>query len=293
MGISKINLKNARFNINTFKTSPLFMYGEDVKVLCKPLFFNTDVNFFSFIRVFNDGCVSCLSSDIELVHDSIFTEVYTKARYLKPHGKLTDGKYLWRFNQLDNDEQQHLDIIHAHDYAHGLSIVKTDKKFTDCYHFAGRKGNELLDTFYFNHLDLLERFIQFFHTEGDKLVTLSDRKRFKMFPSSSQTKLQKIEKLQYLELEQLLHRAISKKNINQLRNALPLPFRQQDCAALLLSGMSYGQIAQQLNISKRTVEEHANKLKERLGCQSKSELIATLMRQYGDKLDAIRQVLMA
>jgi DNA-binding CsgD family transcriptional regulator len=49
--------------------------------------------------------------------------------------------------------------------------------------------------------------------------------------------------------------------------------RQLECLLLLIKGKTAKQIAKQLNLSPRTVEDHCEQLKARLDCHSKSELI--------------------
>ena len=53
--------------------------------------------------------------------------------------------------------------------------------------------------------------------------------------------------------------------------------RQRDCAIHLLNGLTYREIAFQLNLSSRTIETHIECLKEKLKCRNKSELIIKLL----------------
>jgi DNA-binding CsgD family transcriptional regulator len=49
--------------------------------------------------------------------------------------------------------------------------------------------------------------------------------------------------------------------------------RESECLVALAKGKTYKQIAQQLNISPRTVESHINSIKRRSGCHFKSQII--------------------
>ena len=61
--------------------------------------------------------------------------------------------------------------------------------------------------------------------------------------------------------------------LNQISPASALSIRQHQCIELLIQGYSAKQIATQLNISHRTVEDHLNALKHKLKAKNKSELI--------------------
>jgi len=54
---------------------------------------------------------------------------------------------------------------------------------------------------------------------------------------------------------------------------LPLTERQQACLSLLIRGKTIKEIAFILGISNRTVEDHINAMKYKLGCNNKSQLI--------------------
>lgn len=53
--------------------------------------------------------------------------------------------------------------------------------------------------------------------------------------------------------------------------------REKGCAYYLLRGMSAKQIGQSLSISPKTVETHISKLKVKLGCYTRSQLIEKIM----------------
>jgi len=59
-------------------------------------------------------------------------------------------------------------------------------------------------------------------------------------------------------------------------NAKYLTDRQFECANLILTGMTIREIAEQLNLSPRTVETHIELIKNKLHCRSKTELIVKL-----------------
>lgn len=57
--------------------------------------------------------------------------------------------------------------------------------------------------------------------------------------------------------------------------------REKEVARLVLSGSTYKQIGQQLFISAKTVEHHVGRMKQRLGCADRDELLARLRELLG------------
>lgn len=62
-----------------------------------------------------------------------------------------------------------------------------------------------------------------------------------------------------------------------------LSVREQEVAALLLDGLTYKQIGDRLFISAKTVEHHVARMRQRLGCASRSDLLARLRAVAADQ----------
>ncbi|CAM2976129.1 LuxR family transcriptional regulator [Legionella steigerwaltii] len=68
-------------------------------------------------------------------------------------------------------------------------------------------------------------------------------------------------------------------NVNPTQNSnSQLTPKQIRCLYYLVKGMTIKQIAQQLNLSPRTVEDHLNAAKNKLNCHNRGELIATALQ---------------
>ncbi len=57
--------------------------------------------------------------------------------------------------------------------------------------------------------------------------------------------------------------------------------REQEVAALVLDGLTYKQVGDRLFISGKTVEHHVTRMRQKLGCQSRRELLVTLGELLG------------
>jgi DNA-binding CsgD family transcriptional regulator len=65
----------------------------------------------------------------------------------------------------------------------------------------------------------------------------------------------------------------------------PLSGREREVAALVLEGLTYKQIGEQLFISAKTVEHHVARMRQRLGSGSRGELFAHLRQIVGTSAD--------
>ena len=66
---------------------------------------------------------------------------------------------------------------------------------------------------------------------------------------------------------------------SHLRHSLKLTIREEECVQHIVNGLSYKQISVRMNLSPRTVEQYADNIKSKAGCQSKYELIDFLMNE--------------
>jgi DNA-binding CsgD family transcriptional regulator len=67
----------------------------------------------------------------------------------------------------------------------------------------------------------------------------------------------------------------------EVRDVRKLSEREQEVAELVLAGMTYKQIGGRLFISAKTVEHHVARIRQRLGCTSRSDLLAKLRELSG------------
>jgi DNA-binding CsgD family transcriptional regulator len=57
--------------------------------------------------------------------------------------------------------------------------------------------------------------------------------------------------------------------------------REKEVAELVLAGLTYKQVGKRLFISAKTVEHHIGRIKQRLGCANREELLSRLRELLG------------
>lgn len=95
-------------------------------------------------------------------------------------------------------------------------------------------------------------------------------------PVAFQTELQTIP-IEIIDLIKQLY--VGNEDNKKLRMAKQFSLRQQQCVDLLLTGMNNKEIANQLNLSVRTVEKYIATVKNRMNVRTRLELVLNIVRR--------------
>ena len=230
---------------------------DSVKQICSPLN-ELGIVGFIFMRHFPDGSFIDLSNQLEW--SAFFLNRYLRQEYnpdmINDHMFISNGVSLWTLNQENiiwQEGEKHFG------FGNGISICLEKKAYKDIFCFYSRKENYLMNQFYLNHLDWLKRYCHYFIDKAASLIEkgyqnkLSTPKFYlaKGEPSEDNSTL----KLSY---STSLH---------------DLSMRERECIKLSAQGASAKVIANQLSLSRRTIETHLYNAKIKLNCKNISELI--------------------
>ena len=122
-----------------------------------------------------------------------------------------------------------------------------------------------------NHLSFLHRFTFYFKEQAAHLIDKANKNRITV-PEKFNKVFAEEQGLPYKNNALNLQKILSFKKV-YLNNGACLSSRELACASLLTQGKSARLIAETLFLSPRTIETHLNRLKEKLHCRSKAELI--------------------
>ncbi len=260
--------------------------SKKINDICYPLqsFFKT--TYFNFARVYNNYSVWSLSNRSDhLSNEGDFLRKYPEYLHfiLSEQGSaLNNGCFLWEALQHDwaNNANQHL----AEEYriSHGICFIERSVDYIDIYHFAGDKDDINHVNLYLNNMDLLQRFILYFHDKASIYVNepkpylplgIIELKQFSHHSFDSS--------LDYLLDER--HKFLEQTNVEQSRliigqETVDITRRELQCLLELIRGRTAKETAEILFVSPRTVEFYLNNVRKKLGCHKKSELITTLLR---------------
>lgn len=125
-----------------------------------------------------------------------------------------------------------------------------------------------------NHLDILYSFIEHFDdkvSQSKKLAigheitfpTIDNPDNFKTSPTFGQVDTKRSEFLAAIEKKDKI-----------------LSKRQRECVKLLARGLSAKEIAKQLNVSHRTIEDYIATLRKKLNAKNITKLVVKTLEQY-------------
>jgi len=221
---------------------PAIASCSDVAEMMLPLLKKHGITVFNYYKYCDDGMIR-LSTHQEWT-EHYFNKGYPSINTVPPtylQKKL--NYFIW---MIDDCPAILRDAAFNFNIANGISIAKKSKNGMEFYCFGTTlKNTAIINNFYLNNLDVLLNYCDHFKDQARKLLKAYDK--IVLSP---------------------IHNNISSKNI--------LTRRQNDCALLLLNGMKYHEIANKLNLSRRTIETHVEYLKTKLNCRNKSELIIKL-----------------
>lgn len=241
--------------------------------MCKlstPLFDNTKVTNFSYLRFNKDGTILNLTTEEKWIQFRFEQKIKYRILF-KDH--LTDANYAIPYTYLwpKNTEDVLLRALYQYNIWNGCNIYITHGDYIEVYSFASSTENENMQNFYINNLDLLRHFILFFKEAIDNTFEIHLKKNListdLKLPASNSAKSDKS-----LTTYDNLYDRIKVKRVH-LTQHFYLTKSELSCCAYLMRGDNIKTIAQKTKLSPRTVESHINNAKLKANCSTKAKLI--------------------
>ena len=244
--------------------------------ICQPLFKNTDINLFIHARIYADNTAIGFSSNATyqqtILKENIQVVPDMPANVNSPNFNFTPQNHSGNFAEA-------LDYFRdMHNIGYPIYFVKMRPKYTDFFVFSGQPENHKLLSFYHSNTDLLERFLLYYYSSNQDLLKNTVKHRFLL----SEVQLP----LNFIRLPDLIHYDTSKKEkfIKDLElkhyvlcsnsgEDLIFSFREMQCLEQLFYGKTAKQIAEMLNLSRRTIESHILSIKQKIGVSTRSDII--------------------
>jgi len=263
--------------IDQIKDFTKFTYTNELKSLCKPFFDATPVNALQLYRLFPDGSRTHLSTDPRWVDMFYNDNLHEYANFHRNPNCYESGIYIWDLWSFDSLSYQFCGKIAADDFnhAHGISIVRKQTDCTDIIEMAGDKYNHSLNEFYFNNIDLINKFIDhLLFILNPLLEKATDNRLFAPLSSKEKAEIEDSNIPTALVPHDIPPPTEAIRSYNLLTN------REKECLLWLIRGKTAPEIAIILGMSHRTAEKHIASLKNKFQCSS--------LFQMGIKLSSIK-----
>lgn len=259
---------------------PTFSKATTLAQICEPLR-TLNISYFCKVKIQADN------QFVALTNHPDFAEHYVKNQYYNvdihvAKLKTTPSFILWDFIEVQGNAAKMGEAALAFDIDHTLTIFRHLPNGDEYYHFAAHPDQHEMNHMYFIKYDLLLRFIHYFNAAiaADTALSRAYDLSFELTAELSDefilssTELNQREKF----LSMLGSSPFSSQStiISHKDTQIPvkLGLQQAKCFELLLQGYSIKQIANQLNLSPKTIEYYLAIIRKRLGCTTSKEMIA-------------------
>ncbi|MFA6409659.1 MAG: helix-turn-helix transcriptional regulator [Gammaproteobacteria bacterium] len=267
----------------TKKAPPYFLHASQELQNLTSILKKFGITYFTYLKKFPNGYHVNISSNPEWLEHYYKFELYASSI----------------FDNLKQPDHQEFVIWPAHSsnlpvFTHaenhfntgnGVTIVKKTPFFHEFYFFSGKVEDTNLMNFYFNNIDLLQRFTFYWKNKAEKLLTTAEKHKIfipnKLDNPVWEDNLSNKSLIVNSELIQDFLEAIKTRGYTfQGHDFQKINFtsRELECALCLLRGFTVREIAHKLYRSQRTIEKHVDNIKNKLNCQHKSDLIRELIR---------------
>ena len=239
----------------------------DIIPACEPLK-QYGISYVLYVKRFSDG------SQIELTNRPDWSEFYYQKEYylIGPYKKVKhfydDGKFLW-CARGDIYQEMYQDYKESFNIAHGVTHVIKRPDCNEFFHFAGEPQNVGLINFYLNNPEVIERFMLYFKDKLSHVIEEAENHRLLIVPNSLHTTSQQKQPM-------TLHSFKKKMPVERYylceETKMYLTKREVECTRWHILGKTAEETSIILSISKRTVEAHLDKAKQKLNCLKHTQL---------------------
>jgi len=232
-------------------------FTEKVEALVGPLLQDSTLSFFGHFRHFNNGQVSLLTNNLEWYYHCLKREYNLSTSTAMASNTLSFS--IWMTEKEDTPLKaiyQELKVIFNIEL--GLSIVERNTEYCDYFLLASDKGALEILNVYLNHLTRIQAFLIGYKEQASALLAQTQA----YFIANAQATVLKTAATKITRLAKKQHPLLSK--------------RELQCALYCKEGKTAKETAKLLNLSRRTVEYYLEKVKIKLDCNSKYQLITRL-----------------
>lgn len=235
--------------------------SSELRPIIQPLQDFFGLTSFVYQKNLSDASEIRLSNQPEWIEFFFQHKLYQQSLFEQAGTQLPKNHYLWA------DLPKHRPIIDKakqFNISHGITFVRPAENGTDFYFLGTTPENASASLRVLNNLDLIEKFFIYFQNTAAPLIKRALEHRI-VIPDKIITNQPIISSIS-INRAQFLTSIGNQK----LPNFTP---RELQCIRLLSSGYTMKMIAQQLQLSPRTIETHFEHIKNKANCRTKAQLL--------------------
>lgn len=240
-------------------------HDRQIKRVTSPLKDCLGIPIFIYFRVEENGAFATLTSFPEQLEYYYHEDLHLSNPYLVHPTLLSPGCVLTTTTK-DPKYIETVDLSkNRFEMNNPFLLLEKRDNASEGFLFATHSKETSTISTYLDNLDLLKKYTRYFSQECQPLIAKMLREGYNLSQEKGKA---------FLERSQDL--PLSSKNSasqNFLKAISPLSKREQECLNLFCEGKSAQATAARLGLSRRTVEHYFERIKQKLGCHSKWDLL--------------------
>lgn len=244
-----------------------YKYHEKINKPFKDLFSYLNIVQFYYCKITNSGYLANFDSNIAWAEYFTSEKIYQSYPFFCHPEFAKEGTWLIR-DVEDKSLEPAIQASRKFNYQFWLRIVRKNSEGMEEYGFHSNLSTDSQASLFLNELPLIKLFIKKYRKENEFLFSCLEE---------SKINIAKIMGSFFYEKKgSISSDGATKKNILRklgIKVEKPLSSKEIEVIRLLIRGYSAGKIAPKVYLAKRTVEHYIERIKEKLICQSKVELI--------------------
>lgn len=245
---------------------------EAVDLVCQPLLHHIGITHFGHIRIFDDSTMLRLANNVEWTRryfeKSFYNDIDLYGMRDVPEN---ESRIMLLTGQPTNDHCTAL--CYDYDIWNALVIYERFSGYSKFWFFATGRCNTEIINYYVNNIPIFKKFIVYFEERFKETFTNFDKESL----ISSKVKTHPY----YSATEEKNKEFLSKINLKKYRfqNDIYFSARETECMYHLSCGKSVKEIGSILGLSPRTIESYIVNVKNKTGCNNKSQIIKLFENQ--------------
>lgn len=233
-----------------------------IKRICVPLEKFLAIPIFSYFRIESDGRFGNLSNYPEELEYYYSEQFYLDYPYLIHPSLLRSGcVYTTVAHNTSSSEK----IFNQFQMFNLLIILQQSGECVEGFVFAMKGSDSKIDVDFYPKLEMMHQFIRYFKREARSLIESMMDAGFNLREAKGEA---------FFHVDTSLPLSNSDPQVLKFLQAIsPLSRRERQCLELFKQGNSAQATAAILGLSQRTIEHYFDSIKDKLGCNSKWELL--------------------
>lgn len=245
--------------------------SEQIKNICKHPLEKLNLSYFNYVKINPNNSREVLTTNAEWLEYFYLNELYNSKAVNEVDSLLPKGYYFW--NELQYQDEVYVRARNKFNIDHGITIIEKSDNETMLYIFGTTKEQRNGNEYYVRNIDLLKRFILYFHDRANNLLSACAQHRLtwsatKITGEISNARLKINDKRQeFIDLTNLHKYILITKG-----KKIHLTRREAESAVYLVTGHTAKETAREMGISFRTIEKFNQKVRTKIPYNNRYEL---------------------